>query len=537
MQFIPLSVLSDFLDTRIQILPSEKQGEWALRVRAKYDAGKSLKIGSEALPLETVLAYLKKLSHPGILVFDQWIMQTKQLRNLLLHQQPGSNDFHTFIARDHKLLPHFSNFVTPMLFPALRNQQEVPTAKDMAAVFSYLYLLDLDARMPLQLRANAWLDEKLATLQQEIAKVSTEKELTVLILPFLSADFILFVNGFEKNFYAARMKYTQAMLEILQSPACSARLGGWIVKQLKGIDINAVHRSRIEDLQYEIRRGKRKFKNQEGRIRDGISPRLLLLITGIVVLLLGVGYFTWYAPWSEPEELRDFSGDKTSFEQFSVRERREIDSLINVLEKEKQLSPEENPVYGELAPADIALRQRAVFQNEKAEQFYADCQKDRSLMALGFIDTCAAYAQKQLGGKIFPDFGDLRTKAGKRRIFLQNDSEYQVIVLFFSDSQGAGVASAVLAADQKIRFRANAGETVLLLPGRDFGAFHANTKVKSSLPSANYMAHFCFQDGEFVRMLGQAYHFQPVDQGESRLILRGSVGSDFEVVGEAFQLK
>jgi hypothetical protein len=532
MQFIPLSVFFDFLDAGVQVIPPDRQGEWEFRVHAQYDSGKQLKVGANVLDRDAMLAYLKKLSHPAILVFDQWITQSKNLQQLLLAQQLGPNDFHQHTPRDHQLFPAFSDFITPMLLPVLLRQQDVPSAKDLAAVFTYLYLLDSDARIAVQHRGNDWLDVQLAALQQSLQKIRTEKELAQVVMPLLSADFIGFVNGFEKAFYASRMKYTNALLDVLQSPACSARLGHWLVAQLKELNVNAAHREKIAEVQRDIRKGRRSFRNQAGRIRNGINATFVVRVSIFLILLLGIWYVVRYNPWGETEDTRDFSGNKTSFQQFSVAERQQMDSLIQAIENEQRGGPERSDPYNSLAPSDLELSQRVAFRNEKAELFYRDCLKDESLQGLGFIDTCITYSPEKLKGQVFPDFGDLRKKSGKRQVSLQNTTDYQVIVLIFEDVPGAKMAAAVLAAGETLKFKINPGESCLFLPGRDFGAFEAATTVASSLPSPNYKHHFCFRDNQFTKMLGKPFRFKTTFAGTVHLELQKPDGDDFRVSDE-----
>lgn len=528
MQYIPLSDLFGFLDQKIQPVAASEKPLLEAELKRLYDTGKSLQVKGKTVEFEQLRSFIAVLDHPGIVVFDQWIMQFSGLRQVLLDGSLSKNNFDPKIILEHRLFPDFSRFVSPFLLPRLLEKTASGEDVNMLFAATYINLLDNDAQLILQDKLASWLKNKMAVSLENAQAAKTELLLVQAMGKLVSDEMIAFVNQFTKSFYAVKIAYIDGVLGTMKFPACSHRMGNWLAGQLKKLILNPEHHEKIKEITGTVKSGKVAFSNQNGKI--AVSPHALKTITWTVSFLVfaGLVYFFWFDPFGKFTNAPPPIENQSAFEQFTKEERMQIDSLIRSMTPE-EMAPEE--FFGDqmlhLPPADMNVIYREPFQNAKAEQFYTDCLKDQELFATGMIDSCHAYPAKKAKEKMYPAFTKLAEHTGKQAMFLKNGTVYQVLVLVFSNEKDAPVFSALMNPDDNLSFSMNPSEVILFLPGNDWAQFITSAVSPDELPSDNYKHHFCQQDENFKAMLYAPYTLKSVQEKTVKLMLNESEDTDF----------
>jgi hypothetical protein len=532
MQYIPLNNFFGFLDKPVNVYSSEELNLFSIEIIEKYQNGAFISVENKAVSKDEAIAFCLRLNHPGMVVFDQWICQNKNLLQLLVNKKLSVNNFDPKIINGHSLFREFSTFLSPFLLP--RILEAIDSNKDIQYIHAggYISLLNADSKLVLQDKLASWLKAKLSDLQENLPNIRSEQQLIENLNPLISDQMVEFVNQFTKAFYASKIGYIDQLLNVFNHPSCSARVGSWITGQLKKLALNPEHHEKIDEIKSTIKTGKFNFSNPQGKVRN--EAKSLRNFTWIFTALLFVGlvYLFWFNPlnfWNDVPVLTD---SKSSLEEFSKEERMKIDSLIKSVQQpdEEVIEQSENDQFMHLPPVEMNSIYRKPFQNKTAEQFYDDCLKDEMMMEKGLIDSCVPYSTKNLGMKLNPNFKSLSLHAGNQAVFLQNESEYQILVLVFSDKNDALYAS-IIQKDQKLNFKMNEGEIVLFLPGNDWAKFAAQPTKITEMPSENYQNHFCFQDENFKAMLYSPYRLKKTNEKIVKLMFNESTQS-----GEAFVL-
>lgn len=524
MQYIPLADFFGFLGKTVQAVAAEEKPVFAAELAQLYASGKTIRTEGKPVSLDEAVAFLDLLSHPGIVVFDQWIMQFSGLKNFLSGGTLSSNNFDPKIVLEHRLFPDFSKFVTRFLLPEMMRKLSEANDPDFMLIGSYVNLLDHDGKLIAQDKMDAWLKNKLSFSLAAAQKATTERELAKTIDFVISDEVIAFVNQFNKAFYATKIAYIDSMLEVTKFPACTQRLGSWISAQLKKLSLNPEHLEKIEEITETVKSGKARFSNQNGKVSVSIgSVRMLSLLAAVILGV--VFYFMWF--FSFEEETPQIADQKSSFEQFTKEERMQLDSLIKGMTPQPGAVTDSSTGYDRflhLPPADMNVLFREPYANRIAEQFHQDCMKDQLLLESGQIDTCMAYPADKFKSRIPQNFKRLSNNPGFQPVFLVNETVYQVLVLVFKDETNAPVYAALMGEGDQLNFKMSAGERILFLPGNDWSAFH--TTADAEIPSKDFKYHFCLQDEHFKAMLFSPYALKPVSKKLVKLMLNESPQTD-----------
>ncbi len=523
MQYIPLADFFGFLGRTVQPVSAGDKPVIAAELEQLYAEGKSIRVGGKNVSLEDAKAFLDTLHHAGIIVYDQWILQYSGLKNLLIGNTLSKNNFDPKIILEHRLFPDFARFITPFLLPAMLKNLQGAEDKNFLVIAGYIHLLDADGKLIAQDKLDAWLKNKLSATLSAAKNAKTEQALAQEINFVVSDEVIEFVNQFNKSFYATKIAYIDSMLEIMRLPASTQRLGGWIAAQLRKLDLNPEHLEKIKEIKGTVQEGKVRFLNQSGKVSVSFnSVRILSIVVGLV--FCGIFYLLWFEPFKDWGQQK-VAENKSSFEQFTKEERMQMDSLVQSMQ---QLPEEMQQAAGDqfmhLPPVEMNVIYREPYKNNKAEQFHADCLKDQALLESGQIDSCVAYPASQFKNKNYPNFKKLSENKGFQPVFLQNESIYQVLIVVFSNEADAPVFASLIDANDKISFKMNPGEVILLLPGSDWAAFR--TIATAEIPSENYKHHFCLQDENFKSMLYSPYRLKTVNHKTVKLMLNESSAAD-----------
>lgn len=529
MQYIPLADLFAFLGEDIQVIPREEKHVWETRLELAYQSGRTLRWNGKSITPEEARNFLGQLTHSGLVVFDQWILQSKGLSGLLEKSVILKNDFERKLIEEHRLFADFSDFISPFLLPLLLQKVKHGTEQEILTAAGYINLLNQDSQLILQQRMDAWLKSKLQAVLESARNAPDEKGLIAHAGPVLSDDFIAFINHFTKAFYATRIFYIDSILQVLDFRGCSHRAGYWIAGQLKKLQLNPEHLYKIASIAETVKKGKISFRNKTGKITGGMTAGRKWQLAFVVVCFAALFWIWKYDPFAWMDRVPQIAGDdlETSFSRFTKEERIRMDSLIRSIDpvetpEDRIFTDRVKDPYLHLPPVDMDVNFRTPYKNVKMEKFHVDCVRDQELLEQGLIDSCAAYKKHKAPQKLYPDFRKLAEKKGKKDVFLKNTTIYQVLVLVFRNESEGEVFSALLPEDGSLNFKMNPAEIILFLPGNDWGAFHTSSRDASIIPSAGYKHHFCATDEYFNAMLFEPYKMKSISAQTVKLLLNES---------------
>lgn len=523
MQYIPLIDFFGFLGKSVKVYSSEELNHLSIEIIEKYQQGFFISIENKTIKQEQAIAFCLKLNHPGIVVFDQWICQNKNLYQLLTMQKLAKNNFDQKIIDQHVLFGGFTDFLSPFLLPSLLQVMESKNDLQFLTSATYISILNTDCQILLQEQLTTWLKSQLSNLQDKTRNANSEQKLIEAISPLLNDETIDFVNCFTKAFYASKINFVDQFLSTINHPYCSPRLGAWIVNQLKNISLNPEHLAEVEEITSNITTGKKRFTNQQGHIKFDFQSFRNFYWVFIGLTLAGLVYLFWFNPLNFWNDVPILTDNKSSLESFTKQERMQIDSLVKASQTtdNEEVVPIGNDQFIHLPPVEMNSIYRIPFQNKTAEQFYEDCLKDEMMVEKGLIDTCVPYANKNLSLKINPNFKSLALHRGTKPVFIQNESNYQILILVFNDLTSI-VHSTVIQMDEKLNFTMSPGEIVLFLPGNEWAAFEAEKTNLTEMPTANYKNHFCMQDENFKAMLYSPYRLKNTNEKIVKLMFNES---------------
>lgn len=477
-----------------------------------------------------ILYHIDALQNDSCVVFHQWINQSQNLKNILLNKELKPCDFRQQIVAEHFLFPDFRKFVSPFLSNALLTRLQSNSVETYMLAASYLSLLsDADQNL-VQQQVEKMLNETWQTLQTKLKPNLPEKEVIRLFATYFSDEQVKLLNYLTKSFYYLRINWINEAVEQLSYGGTTYRIAYWLVNQLKKLDLNPEHQAQIKEIADSIRTGDGRYFRKKSMLDSSNNQwRTIGMLLFFLALFGGIFLVGKSSNWFGKTQEDD---SKTSFEQFTVEERMQIDSLVKTMEQRKPNEPNQpDPSMQNLhmTPVMLPIVDRTHFENKKVQVFVDDCFKALKLVEAGRIDSCVPYSEKEMKNLRFSGFKNLIQNKGSLKVFFRNASEYQLLVLLFDDTQHAAVYARLFAPEDELSFEANAGQRVLILPGTNLGHFRTSA-AKTDQPSAAYHHHFCFVDENFEHRLSAAYTVKQIAGNTCKLMANQSAQGEFYLV-------
>jgi hypothetical protein len=284
MKFIPLTSFFNFLNLEIQVVESNNRIEEIKKnIHEKYRKLNCIQVETEKIELSDALDFCKVLRNPAIIVFDQWISQTKNLKNTLLRidwKAPEQKKM------NHELFLEYTNFLSPFLLPILMDKLKNDVHSDYFICSKYLDFLNEDSKLILQHKLN----EKIkSSIETSLKNINAEYKLITTVDDFLSDEYISMINQFSKRFYTTKIDYLDKMLNLIKHEYSTPTIAFRVVNQLSKLNLNKEHLEKIAEIKQDIKEGKIKFKTKRNSINSKktfIGASALILIATFVVFLL-----------------------------------------------------------------------------------------------------------------------------------------------------------------------------------------------------------------------------------------------------------
>lgn len=468
--------------------------------------------------------FLEKLQSPDALLFAGWTDNQQGLRELLTKGSTRIVFTDDLKILDHTLSGAYKRFVSPFLYPRiLRAANE----GQFGAVMSYLPLLDPDTRPVVEDQVY----QQIAPLFQEVKglfdKKVSEQELINASSKAISDDIIATINIFSRASYALKLKYVDAILDIINARSCTLRFANWLLKQLERLQLNAEHQYKINDLRTDLRNGHITVRNTKTRRGTGIPFRTIfysLLSVGII------GFASWlilYKPWSEPE--KPDLADNSSFTSFSKEERRQLDSLLKSIEPDREI--EQDPMdLGLYWGEEIDITLRDPFKNSIAEHYYQDLNTAMLHNDALKGDSCIAYTQKERDESRPTRMLPIVQKKGGRQTFVRNESEYDVQIVVFRNLRESDVYYGLVPKNSSLNFQLEVGDVIWAIPGNSLRSFQVPEGYSDELPSNDFNQFFCDIDINHINGMNTAYYVAANPKQSYKFLLVGTASERFELI-------
>lgn len=510
-KFIPLSTFNSNYEKHSELLTDE--GIIKFRKSIELTGKRTvLEAGYEMADYEIFLASLKR---PETIIFQGWIAQNKGLFDFLTKGElsPFSDEGkHLEHQMGGAYKQYISQYLAPILLSYSRSKKE-----QLVEVFSYVQLLDSDHRSVVEDQLFKGISENLVALKAINKNASNEQELVNITKPLCSDEIITSVNYLSKASYAKKLGYVDEILGVIKTKACTARFANWILKRMEEVTLNREHEYKIIDLRKDLAQGNLTVRNKA----KGTTPiqwktiSTFLFIAGMGVFLF---YIINYKPFSDVET-PEFTNN-TSFKQFSLEERKRIDSLLQEMNKKRQ--PEEMVIdyVDPFASNGTTLSLRKAFVNETMEGLYEDLIKDADLKVNYPLTTCkngSSSYKRNVG------IEDLSKKVGKFEAMMKNESEYDVILYVAENSKNGSVHSMMVKKGETKTFKMKRGDILTMVAGSKFQTFQppANASFDES-PSDNFDRHFCDTDQNYRESINLSYSVSYPRTGKNKFMVMGA---------------
>lgn len=459
-------------------------------------------------------AFLLHLKHPNSPVYVGWIEQWKELKEILKDGSP-SIPFNDYLKlQGHTLFPAFRQFITPLLFTPLFRRSEKGILNE---TLEYIVLLEPDSRAIVENSVFSQIKELLnKTKQLQQRNTVTEEELIESVQDVINEQIIRILNSFSKRSYVHVVEYVNDCFLILKSKGCTVRMANWIVKQLQQLKLNPEHLQQLTEFQSDLKTGNFSVENK-GRKQKKSSFISFLSVTGIIVF---VGLLVWligFKPWSEhisPQEQETAS----SFTEFTVEERKHIDSLVRSTQPEPVLNLEVDDFY--IEGRELMVDARKAIANDIANSFYESWEEYVVSDSIQSPETCKQLAKKIKTSSLPSGFSKLTEKKNGKPAFFRNESEYTVQVVVFNNNPGNKAYYYELKKDEQIEFNLAVGEHIGVVAG------------KTAIPyqSKNESIVFCEFDNTTVNSLLTTYVLKKSNSFNYKFLVTGTDVYDFQLV-------
>ena len=531
--FISLDLLQTFLFEN----SSEKNDSIAFlieknqlleKVNFSFSEGKKLKINERELELNEVQNFVSFISNDENLVFLQWIKNSKNLEKLLLSEckvQFLANDFLMNNYKDHFLLKSFQHFISPFLLEKLIPKLEKTDLINLEKVSTYISILNSDAALIIQDKINSIFKNDWRKIEEKLIQIKSEKELILVIGSYFSQEKITILNNFTKEFYRSKVELIEQGTTLFQHKFSSNRIVFWIISQLNLVNLNEEHRNHLKEIHESIKNGEAKYFKYQPKISSSWTL-LNKIIFPILAVSLGVLIYVIFT-WKEKEAKLS---ENSAFKNFSVNERKLMDSLIQSMEHKTESDEpvlDQGNAYLHLSPIEIDLKSRTEFKNQFVEDFIQNNLKIQELILQGNVDSCEIYSDNEIKKLKFDGFKSVNQSTGNKTLFLKNESSYQVTCLLFENKMNVTPYVYVLLPNQEVNFKAKTGQHFVFLPGSNLGEIHLN---ETSNDIKNYKHHFCFTDENFDNQLLTSYKIKAIEKQKIKLLFNENSSKQFYFV-------
>jgi hypothetical protein len=350
---------------------------------------------------------------------------------------------------NHALFPRFQSFITPFLYPRLNESMNNTKPEQWQTGLTYIPLLHEREADLVQSTIYEQLRVIYQDLENQISWSKREEDLLRAVRLYLNPQLIATLNLFTPSFYRVKTAWIRILKQVAYHPAGTKRMVMHLIGELKSLQLNPDHSAELRELEREIRIGAVKVEDAPVPAR-----RIVMTVVGALLIALLIYVVFWIVP-ADPE--RDLPQERTAFMDFTVEERRTMDSLLQNLKMERRHNDAIDG--GDMTYVGEELVVKIPWKNQDAEYIVSHWKEKDS------INRTPRPEDSKKEYRAFPMTEPLKEKNGSVRAKFQNDTELSVLVVVFKDRADEWVYSQYVEKHAVVNFKLYPEEHMLVLPG------------------------------------------------------------------------
>lgn len=475
--------------------------------------------GTEAETFRSVFYASNIASNQSIPETEQWLLSlqseefvlfldwTEQERNLTAVLE-GTDTIRPFQnstrMTQHAMFERYRRFVTPFLQPRLNETLTACKPEIWQDALTYLTLLtERESELTQQIVYDR-MRKQHALAEQLIRKAKTEDELLHIVRSNLKPDFIAALNLLTSVFYQAKTAWIQLLRLVAEHPAGTRRLVLYMSKELQQLHLNPDHLKELQKLDKSVKSGEVKVESSTWPLK-----RIIYLSLGLAALVALI-IFIWLIPTKPTQEMPQ---EKTAFMDFSVEERKTIDSLLQDLKMQRERLDDNALDHSDMTYVGEELIVNIPWKNQAAEQLINDW------MERDTINRTPRTEDSKADNRSFPSTELLSDKKGTITAKFQNDTPLSVMIMVFRDREDEWVYTQYVEKNGVISFKLNPEDNLFVLPG---------SKVPNHLNAGGLP--FEQLDSRFFENLETAYVVDDNSPHKIKLIWKALNSYDFYLI-------
>lgn len=420
-------------------------------------------------------SFFHQLTNDELAVYFSWLKQQKQIILLLKHDPKVTGFQNEFGISKHAQFEQFKTFVTPLVYPVLKDKsQAITNLHNARIIVSFSTVLDDEHQDRIQDTVADWLDNFRTNFLKHLENAASDQYIFNYIHQELTPEFWELLNSFNPRHYRVKAKWMEVLVNFIRHKKASKRLIQGILSKLTLLEVNSEHRTELNTLKNDIRLGK--IKVEAVRVP---WKRIIILSSVLVVLTLSI-FWIMLIPAKHEKRMQQ---EDTSFMELSQKERFELDSLLDDYKQKNILSEEENyDSYLQAPPSELVTLHAS--SDELFWKYHRNWKKkNNTTFALSFTN-------KNKSKKLLPGTLSLKDKKGSSYCAFTNKSKFCALVIVFDEMNADYMFCEFVQPGEKSKFAINPKvEKLVIVPGGEI----EKTLTKNELPFKQVNQSFFYQ--------------------------------------------
>jgi hypothetical protein len=443
------------------------------------------------------------------IVFNGWIEQNKPLKELLISST--TTDFFTDSQnwKQHAFFDKFKHYVSPFFKELIQRKNHAEISSEWAKIFSYFVLLEDDSCFYIEQLFYTNIQKSITEKLVESQKNISESDFHQILLFLLSDDSIKIHNSLSRASHALKVNFIERILQLFYHPKCSAKLAHWMILSLTKMELNLEQNESLKQIKDKIKNGQIFFSNTNDIKNQPIKKNLIFILSS----LFGIGLFIYLFNQQTSAEFNNFK-EASSLVFFSVKERKEIDSVLKSMEIEQDDSLNTTYFTGN------TITVKGPIINVLAQKIYKEFELDMSNHFLSAYDTCLVCNANNLKNEKIDKTFSLSEINSNHELEIKNDSEYSFLILAWNETKQGEVYSGFLNQKSTFKIKILEGMNMIFISGSSYGEIPNKHKSDFSL----LKNHFCSIDFNYEFSLQKIQSVGSLNYKESKILLEGTLG-------------
>jgi hypothetical protein len=451
------------------------------------------------------------------LIYNAWIEQHDDLKSLLVSGTANIQFSDKFKWKQHQFFKDFQSYISPFFDVVVLRNNASNSLENWTKIFSYFELIEKENRFSLEQKCYSLvkieLDKLFNSIQNQLEAKQFESEFNILLSPSV----ITLHSYLSLASNRLKIDFVERVLNLFKHPFCTDKLANWVLLQLQKMKLNEQQITSLNEIKTAIISGEYVFNEPKVERKKTVFKRIYGFYSLAILIIVFLIFVFKYDFSMKPELIYEGSALK----YFSVRERKEIDSVIRSMDSIPKLVS--NPDY---YGSGMTVFIRQSFKNKVVEKLFVDLETDRDLHYASSYDTLFKTKVDELKSLVLASTKSLVNKKNGQSFEFKNESEYSILLVCWEENSGGKIYTNVVSPQSTIQPKVAKEDYFLMLPGFDFGKIPA--KNDTSFKLLDY--HFGTIDFNFESALQEFYVLKSPQVGKNKVLFIGKKGEVVEVM-------